>query len=286
MVPLLPKPGEVTGFVYSIKFENFAEIRGPYYCHSPFINSLFLKILRFILLKIYTVWVVLVFLFFMILYLPGILFPFLAGEKYGTISYRFLKLWSWTFSKLNFISYEITGRENIQPGKAYIYTSNHTSALDIPGVCLTVPTQIRPLAKKELEKIPVFGWIVKPACVVVDRSNNESRKKSMEHLKHVLQQGISILIFPEGTQNRTTEVLQPFYDGAFRIAIETRQPVLPMVILNAGNLMPPGKLSVKPGKIKIIVGPEISIGEMTLSNVRQLRDLTFERMKTMIQSTR
>jgi len=58
------------------------------------------------------------------------------------------------------------------------------------------------------------------------------------------------------------------------------------VILNAGNLMPPGKLSVKPGKIKIIVGPEISIGEMTLSNVRQLRDLTFERMKTMIQSTR
>jgi len=234
------------------------------------------------LLKLYAIWVITVFLVFMILYLPGILFPFLAGEKYGTISYKFLKLWSWTFSKLNFIAYEIIGKENIHPGRAYIYTSNHTSSLDIPGVCLTVPTQIRPLAKKELEKIPVFGWIVKPACVVVDRSSVESRKKSLEHLKHVLKRGISILIFPEGTQNRSGEILQPFYDGAFRIAIETRQPVLPMVILNAGNLMPPGKWFIKPGKIKIVIGPEISTEEMTLNNVRQLKDMTFERMKNMI----
>jgi 1-acyl-sn-glycerol-3-phosphate acyltransferase len=250
---------------------------------GPLLITGFVRMLRTVLLKLYAIWVIAVFLGFMILYLPGILIPFLIGEKYGTIGYKFLKLWSWTFSKLNFIPYEIVGKENIRPGKAYIYASNHTSSLDIPGVCLTVPTQIRPLAKKELEKIPVFGWIVKPACVVVDRSSNESRKKSMEHLKEVLKRGISILIFPEGTQNRTGEVLQPFYDGAFRIAIETRQPVLPMVILNAGNLMPPGKWFIKPGKIRIVVGKEISTEDMTLKDVRRLRDFTFGRMKQMIE---
>jgi 1-acyl-sn-glycerol-3-phosphate acyltransferase len=240
------------------------------------------RVIRAIFLKMYTVWAIFVFLFFMILYLPGILLPFLIGEKYGNWGYKFLKLWSWTFSKLNFIPYEISGQENIHPGKAYIYTSNHTSSLDIPGVCLTVPTQIRPLAKKELQQIPVFGWIVKRACVVVDRSSNESRRKSMEHLKQVLHRGISILIFPEGTQNRTSNMLQPFYDGAFKIAIEAKQPVLPMVILNAGNLMPPKKWFIKPGKIRIIIGPEIPTESLTLNDVRQLKDITFERMKELI----
>lgn len=224
----------------------------------------------------------LVFLVFMFLYLPGILIPFLLGEKHGTVGYKFLKLWSWTFSKLNFIPYQILGRENIQPGKSYIYISNHTSYLDIPGVCLTVPTQIRPLAKKELQKLPIFGWIVKPACVVVDRSSVESRKKSMTHLKEVLKRGISILVFPEGTQNRTREPLQPFFDGAFRIAIETQQPILPMVILNAGNLMPAGTFQARPGKVRIVVSPEISTSGLTLNDTQKLKQLTFERMQELI----
>ena len=231
-----------------------------------------MKFLRSILLKLYAVWVVFVFTFFMILYLPGILLPFLFGEKYGTISYQFLKLWSWTFSKLNFIPYEIVGKENIHPGKAYIYISNHTSYLDIPGVCLTVPTQIRPLAKKELMKIPIFGWIVKPACIIVDRSSNESRRKSMDHLKDVLKRGISILIFPEGTQNRSAEPLAPFYDGAFRIAIETQQPILPLVILGAGKLMPPKKIYIEPGKIKVVAKNEISTEGLTFSDLQALKE--------------
>ena len=243
-----------------------------------------MKLARTILIKLYTAWVLLVFSVFMILYLPGILIPFLFGERYGNISYKFLKLWSWTFSKLNFIHYEIIGKENIHPGKAYIYTSNHTSSLDIPGVCLTVPSQIRPLAKKELKKIPVFGWIVEPACVIVDRSSNESRRKSMDHLKNVLKQGISVLIFPEGTQNRSSEILQPFYEGAFRIAVETQQSILPMVIINAGNLMPPGKLYVKPGKITVIIGDEISTQGLTLQDVSHIKEKVFTLMKNMISS--
>jgi len=241
-----------------------------------------LKIIRYILLKVYLVWVLIVFSVFMIIYLPGILIPFIFGDRAAAVSFKFLKLWSWTFSKLNFIPYHISGKEYIDKRRAYIYVSNHTSYLDIPGVTLTIPTQFRPLAKKELKKIPVFGWIAQSVCIIVDRSSNESRRKSMEHLKDILAMGISVLIFPEGTQNRSKEHLQPFYDGAFRIAIETKQPIVPLVILNAGKLMPPNKFHIEPGIIKVIVGKEISTSDLTLKETALLKLKVFKTMECMI----
>lgn len=223
-----------------------------------------------------------VFSVFMILYLPGILIPFVFGDRAAVVGYKFLKIWSWTFSKLNFIPYHISGLENVDKKRAYIYVSNHTSYLDIPGITLTIPTQFRPLAKKELKKIPVFGWIAQSACIIVDRSSNESRRKSMEHLKEILAMGISVLIFPEGTQNRSEERLQPFYDGAFRIAIETKQPVIPIVVINAGKLMPPNKIHIEPGTIKVIVGKEISTSDLTLKETTSLKQKVFKTMDIMI----
>lgn len=241
-----------------------------------------MNLIQSIFRKLYIAWVLFVFTFFMILYLPGILLPFILGERYGNISYQFLKLWAWTFSKLNRIPYKIYGKENIHPGKAYIYLSNHTSYLDIPGVCLTVPKQIRPLAKKELLKFPVLGWIIRHASVIVDRSSNESKRKSMEHLKDVLLRGISVLIFPEGTQNRTDQPLQSFYDGAFRIAIETQQPILPMVILGAGKLMPPKKIFIQAGTVTIVIRPEIPTQGLTLGDLPHLKEQVRKVMIEMI----
>ena len=243
-----------------------------------------MNLLRTIAGKLYVAWVLFVFTFFMLLYLPGILIPFFLGDRFGNVSYWFLKLWAGTFSLLNRIPYRIYGRENIRPGQAYIYLSNHTSYLDIPGVCLTVPRQIRPLAKKELLRIPVLGWIIRHASVIVDRSNNESRRKSMDHLKEVLRRGISILIFPEGTQNRTAEPLQQFYDGAFRIAIEMQQPILPMVILNAGKLMPPRSMHIEPGTITIRINPEIPTKGLTNADLPALRERVRSEMLSMMNT--
>lgn len=241
-----------------------------------------MKTLNWILLKLYAFWVFLVFTIFMILLLPGIIIPFVIGGKATWIGGKFLWLWSWIFSMLTFIRYDFYGRENFRIGQSYIYVSNHTSFLDIPGLWMIIPGEKKPLAKKELLKIPVFGWIAKSAAVIVDRSSGESRKKSMDKLKKILSGGTSILLFAEGTQNRSKEVLQPFKDGAFRIAIDTQQPVLPMVVVGAGPLMPPGTIRMKPGRVKVIVGPEISTTGLTAADQGQLKQKTFEAMKQMI----
>jgi len=189
-----------------------------------------------------------------------------------------MKAWSWVFSMRTFIRYDIVGRENIEHNKSYIFVSNHTSFLDLPGIAMTIRGQFRPLAKKELLKLPVFGWITRATCVVVDRSNNESRKESINHLKDILNLGINILIFPEGTQNRTKEILQPFKDGACRIAVDTQKTLLPLVVIGAGKLMPPGTIRLRPGRIKIIVGKEILLrpDETTASLKRQTYEIMME----------
>ncbi len=145
---------------------------------------------------------------------------------------------------------------------------------------MTIRGQFRPLAKKELLKLPVFGWITRATCIVVDRTSNESRKKSMNHLKELLTMGINILIFPEGTQNRTKEIMQPFKDGAFRIAMDTEKPILPIVVIGAGKLMPPGTIRLRPGRIKIVVGTEIPVTD-DLKGTAAIKSKTFEIMQDM-----
>jgi 1-acyl-sn-glycerol-3-phosphate acyltransferase len=155
--------------------------------------------------------------------------------------------------------------------------------MDIPPLVVTIRGQFRALAKKELLKLPVFGWIANVMCVTVDRSSNDSRRKSIEHLKKILDMEISVLIFPEGTQNRTNEVMQPFYDGAFRIAIETQEPILPIVVLGTKEILPPGKTTIRPGRVRVIIGDEVPTQGLTLSDVKSLNEKVFGMMSSMIE---
>ena len=105
-------------------------------------------------------------------------------------------------------------------------------------------------------------------------------------LKATLNDGISILIFAEGTQNRSSEPLQPFHDGAFRIAVDAQQPILPMVVIGAGKLMPPGKAYIEHGKVKIIVGKEIATEGLTIQDIPGLKQRTSDAMRDLILENR
>lgn len=136
--------------------------------------------------------------------------------------------------------------------EARVIIMNHTSFLDAPGFAIATRSQARPLGKKEMTKFPIFGWLYRMNVVMVDRSDPKSRRQSLQNLKDVISKNISILIFPEGRMNRGDTMLQPFYNGAFRLSVDLGIPIQPLVIENAINLMPrTGSFKIYPGKINL-----------------------------------
>ena len=110
--------------------------------------------------------------------------------------------------------------------------------MDIPIIMKAIRNQpFRILGKSEMAKIPVFGFLYQHAVVMVDRSSAKKRAESVEHLKLFIRKGISVVIAPEGTFNMTNNPLKEFYDGAFRIAIETQTPIKPILFLDTYHRM-------------------------------------------------
>ena len=129
-------------------------------------------------------------------------------------------------------------------------------------------------------KVPIFGFIYKNAIVTVDRSSAENRIKSVLILKSVLKKGISILVFPERTINLTHHPLKEFYDGAFRIAVETQTPIKPVLVLNAYDRMHYKSIfSLNPGKSRSVFLPEVSVQGLTVKDVGMLKEKVFGMMK-------
>jgi 1-acyl-sn-glycerol-3-phosphate acyltransferase len=126
----------------------------------------------------------------------------------------------------------------------------------------------------------VFGYIYKNAIVTVDRDNAADRSKSVRKLKAVLRRHISILIFPEGTFNETGNALKSFFDGAFRIAIETQTPIKPVLFLDVYNRMPYGKLfTLTPGKSRAVFMEEIAVAGLTLKDIETLKQKVYAQME-------
>lgn len=157
--------------------------------------------------------------------------------------------------------------------KQYIFVANHISYLDAPIIVKTMRQKVRVLGKSEMAKVPFFGFIYKNAIVTVDRSSAENRAKSVRILKSVLRKGISIFIFPEGTFNETNLPVKDFYDGAFRIAIETKTPIKPILFLDGYDRMNYKTfLSLNPGKCRSVYLQEISVEGLTIKDVTALKE--------------
>ena len=164
--------------------------------------------------------------------------------------------------------------------KQYIFVTNHISYLDAAIIPKAYMQPLRPLGKVEMSKVPVFGFIYRNAIVTVDRSSPENRASSVRVLKSIISKGISVLVFPEGTFNMGTTPLKDFYDGAFRVAIETQTPVKPVLFLDAYTRMPYESLFLMtPGISRIVYLDEIPVNGYTLENVKELKDKVYAVME-------
>ena len=239
--------------------------------------------MRLFLQRIYFIYGLLVFVLCMVTFTMLILFTvaLVSNKKWaGKVAYFFLRCWGFGFSSLAFIFYRFHGLENVQKNQSYVFTSNHNSFLDGIAICLSIPNDFRPLGKIELTKVPIFGWMYRYVVILVDRNSAESRQKSMLEMKHHMREGISVLVFPEGTMNKTSSLMQPFKNGAFTLALETQSSVVPMVMWNTKKHMPRvPKFALCPGIIDIHFLPPIETRGMVKNDLETLKREVFEQMK-------
>jgi 1-acyl-sn-glycerol-3-phosphate acyltransferase len=146
----------------------------------------------------------------------------------------------------------VEGKENLEPGKTYIFMSNHVSNLDPPILIPKIPGRSSVLVKKELFRIPILGRAMRMASLVpVDRSDREAAIASIRRAADVLKAGIHMAIFPEGTRSLDGRLL-PLKKGPFHLALDSGVPIVPVSILGTQPLMPKGKLRITPGTARVI----------------------------------
>jgi 1-acyl-sn-glycerol-3-phosphate acyltransferase len=166
--------------------------------------------------------------------------------------------------------------QELKNDQSYVFISNHNSYMDIPQMLKAIRRPLRILGKAEMGKVPVFGIIYNAAVVPVLRGSAEARAKSVMILKSVLNKNISIYIAPEGTFNMTDKPLIDFYDGAFRLAIETQTPIKPLLFLDAVDRMHWRSIfAMTPGKLRTVYLEEISTEGYTPYDVEQLKQKVY-----------
>lgn len=236
------------------------------------------KVLRFF----FSIYGFMIFLLFMFLLLPFFAFCFLMNDvKGGNILYKICRLWANLFFFFTAIKYKSVHEEKSDDKSEYIFVSNHISYLDIPMMMkATEQRHVRILGKSEMTKIPVFGFIYKKGTVQVNREKASKRAESIKQLINFLHQKVSIFICPEGTFNTTHKPLKDFYDGAFRIAIETQKPVKPILFLDTyDRLNYKSIFSLNPGKCRAVYLSAISTNGLTVKDVTMLKEKVYLQME-------
>jgi 1-acyl-sn-glycerol-3-phosphate acyltransferase len=229
-----------------------------------------------ILRKIWTVYAVLLFLTLMALSFPvlGLNMILSPGKKALRNNIRYLHhVFTPVFLTLIGIRLDVSGKQHLDPDQSYVIVGNHRSSLDFIVNAAAFPGIYRYLAKQELLKIPVFGWVVKKMCLIVDRGDATSRSRSVAALGQALNEGWSIFIYPEGSRNAGKQPLAPFYDGAFRIAVQTGAPVAVQTLVNMQKIAySNGAVALRPGKVRIVWDAPIPTTDMVAEDIPKLKE--------------
>jgi 1-acyl-sn-glycerol-3-phosphate acyltransferase len=198
-----------------------------------------MKILKEVFARIWITWALLLFVPSMLIaYIFYIPCHFLK-EPQKAIWHRHVSR-VWMFLYLTFIGcpLRVKGKQYFNGLPNCIIVSNHNSLMDVPVTTPFMPRANKTIAKKSFSVIPVFGWIYSFGSVLVDRKSDNSRRKSYENMKRMLNYGLDMVIYPEGTRNRSDHPLKTFYDGAFRLATDTKKPIVPTLVFNTRKVLP------------------------------------------------
>ncbi len=233
-----------------------------------------MKVFKQIFATFYRIWVYLIIAFFTILLFPFLLISIL---KHSWYPFFFKVARTWSILVIYGIGcYPVIKRDvKYEKGKSYMFVANHTSMTDIMLMFHSTKNPFVFVGKKELVKIPLFGYIYKRTCILVDRGNTKSRVEAFRRAEIRLNEGLSVCIFPEGgVPDDLSLLLDEFKDGAFRLSIEHQIPIAPMTFHDNKNRFPYSFFIGGPGKMRVRVHKLIPTEKLTLDNRKELKKET------------
>jgi 1-acyl-sn-glycerol-3-phosphate acyltransferase len=233
--------------------------------------------------RIWASWALIIFVVTLMIAVLPITLTFLIPEPYGVKIFKAIsKAWMTVFLYSIGCPVKVVNKKYYDPSHNYVVCSNHSSFLDVPILTPFFPGPNKTIAKKSFSKIPFFGWIYTRGSVLVDRSSDRSRKRSYDAMKQVLlKDGLNMALYPEGTRNRTGKPLKSFYDGAFKLAAECKKDIIPVIMFNTAEALPPSKsFFLLPKKLQMHLLPPVNCEGKTSA---ELKDTVFTTMWNYIE---
>lgn len=237
-----------------------------------------MKYLAFPFRLIWRIWFY-VLIFSTLILMSPLLLILTSSEKYYPTFWKLIRAWSFFLIYAMGFRLRIEKEQEIEPDKSYMFCANHASLLDGWVLIAMSKNPIVFVGKKELVKLPIFGFFYKKVVIMVDRSDANSRRRVYEQAKKRLVNGTSIAIFPEGLVPTENVVLAPFKNGAFSLAIEHQIPIVPQLYLDCKRLFSWDFFKGHPGTFRIKQLKFISTKNLTQKDKNTLREKTFTIMQ-------
>jgi 1-acyl-sn-glycerol-3-phosphate acyltransferase len=237
-----------------------------------------MSLLKNILGRIFALWAIIVFISTMLVaFLPIWIIGLWKEPRRSYTMHTIYRNWMLTFFFFTGLRLRVKGKENFLPGENYIVIFNHNSLIDVPVSVPFMPGANKTIAKLELSRIPLFGLLYKRGSVLVDRKDEQSRKLSYTKMKEVLEMGLHMCIYPEGTRNKTNQPLQRFHDGAFRLSVDCGKAILPALIFNSKKVLPRKFFFFWPAEIELHYLKPVS--QKDFPSAENLKEHVFTLMK-------
>jgi 1-acyl-sn-glycerol-3-phosphate acyltransferase len=205
--------------------------------------------------------------------LPATILTMFIGlfDPYGNHAYSISRFWTWMVITIGGVSLKVHGLNHIDPKRQYIFMVNHQSHIDIPILAQSLSGfQLRWIAKRELLRIPFFGWALWASKhITVDRSDRFDALGALQKARERMKGGISIVVFPEGTRSSGGKLL-PFKRGGFLLAAKTQTAIVPVTINGSDSILPKGDWRIRRGEVEVAVGEPILVNNFPPGTLRRL----------------
>ncbi len=197
-----------------------------------------------------------------------VIFSYLSPNE--NQSHRVARLWAKILLIMTSVRVQVTGKENLKEGQSYVFMVNHQSVFDIFVLLAHIPVQFRWIVKKELFKVPVFGQAMRNAGYIeIDRQNHEKALKSLDIAAQKIQEGKSVMTFPEGTRSKDGKI-KPFKQGMFYLAVQSGVPIIPVTLIGTAEIMTKHSLKIFPKKVKMVIDKPVDVRNYSIENRSEL----------------